>query len=263
MTAIPANVPFAFTLFTWIRANKKAFYASQLPLESLKSLSARHQSDIQGYRNLKNCFAGFETRFRGAQKWLAGIGAPERFPETAARRALSLVHHVLQNQGNLANTPDVAFNNLWKTFFELPGMHAGMFSNLAVQHIGHDRMPLLASAFADVDVDFKAEHNLVLTFKKGAASFTLDKQFTPPAIEGYNLGDQVTALNQYWASIKDYARIELKAGPNWPTEADDKHVGIRRVSQLANEFIKSLRPDDRELFKKHPDTFRAIFNQHF
>lgn len=257
------SVPFAFTLFTWIRANKKEFYASRLPLENLESTTARHRSDIEGYRNLKNRFAGFETRFRGAQHWLAGIKAPEFFPETAARQALSLVHHVLENQGNLANTPGEAFNSLWKSFFQLPGMHAGMFSNWAVQHIGHDRMPVLASAFEHADVNFKFNHELVLTFNNGAASHLLAKQFAPPSVEGLSLGEQITALNQYWAGIKDYTRTELKDAKNWPTDADDKHVGIRRVSNLANEFIKGLRPEDRELFKKHPDSFRVIFNQHF
>jgi hypothetical protein len=263
MTAIAATVPFAFTLFTWIHANKKELYASRLPLENLKSTTARHRSEIVDYRDLKNRFAAFETRHRGAQGWLAGIKAPEYFPQNAARDALSLVHHVLENQGNLADTSDESFNSLWKSFLELPGMHAGLFSNLAVRHIGHDRMPPLAAAFENVDVNFTFEHELVLLFTTGAASFRLAKQFVTPTVEGLTLGEQITALNQYWVSIKDYARTELKDAKNWPTEADDKHVGIRRVSHLANDFIKGLHKDDRELLKQHPDTFRAIFNQQF
>ena len=260
--AIATNVPFAFTLFTWIRQNKKALYA-RLQVEDLQAKTAQQSLAIATYRDLKNRFAGFEARYRGAQKWLSGTDAPEFYAGNAQRAAVSLIHHVLACQASLQDSPDNEFNALWQSFRELPGMSEGMFSNLTVQHIGHDRMPALASAFPHASVDYKYEHQLEIIFTNGEASRTINKSYAVPAVAGMSLGEQIEALNKYWAGIREFARAELKNAANWPPEAESLAIEKRRVTELADTFIKGLSTEKQALIKKHPDVFRAVFNKHF
>lgn len=260
--AIATNVPFAFTVFTWIRRNKKALYA-RLQVEDLQAKTTQQSLAIATYRDLKNRFASFEARYRGAQKWLAGAGAPEFYAGNAQRAAVSLIHHVLACQASLQGAPDKEFNAMWQSFRELPGMPEGMFSNLTVQHIGHNRVPALASAFPHASVNYKYEHQLEIIFTNGEASRTINKLYTVPTVAGMSLGEQIETLNKYWAGIREFARAALKDAANWPAEAESVAIEKRRVTELADTFIKGLNTENQSLIKKHPDVFRAIFNKHF
>lgn len=121
MTTITAE-PFALTLFTWIRNNKKALYASEMPLDVALTPTACHYAQAKRYRFLKNQFARFETRYRGAQKMLAGAGASTVFTEDARRYAYSLVHSAGGSQAFLQDTPNENFNAMWASFFTLQGL---------------------------------------------------------------------------------------------------------------------------------------------
>jgi hypothetical protein len=259
VTAATENEPFAYTLFNWIRTYKKALYAS---FPHLDGSQARHQSDMDRYRKLKDSLANFESRYRGEKRWRPGAVISAFLSGDARHNYLAVLHHVLDNPTVWQDSPDKAFNTLWQSFFAMAGLDKESFSHLVTGHIAHGRLPVLMVSFPDASADFQFNQRLKLTFKNGEASHTVNLRYMLPCMTNRTLGEQITALKQYWASIRNGALIELKFAKNWPTDGVRNDIEKSRVTELTEKFFRGLTPKSQELVRKHPEAVRVVFNKH-
>lgn len=244
------NTTLAKRLFDFIRKNKTEL-AKHLPPFSLSN--SEGYAEREALRSLVWAMQGFERQYRGAQKWLAGVDAPEGFASKAAGSALDLVEKLIACQAQLAGP-------FWAEMLAMPGMHNGEFILTARWHIRVLRLPQAIAAFPGVVAKFQDNQTLQIILTNGAASRTIEKAFPSPNVEGLTLEQQIVTLNRYWTDIKHFARETAKDPKGWPTLAESRDIEKGRVEDVMTRFFAGLSFKDTELLRRHRDLVKNIVN---